>query len=344
MAIPNAAAKIDGMQSSPPPLRPLHVAATGSRGTDGTTADPAEDDYKSYFAGPEPELFIENATFQQQLDSAQNMQPLLLDSMVHLGQQEPEHGVHVGSHQNQPVAGLDMQPFPADILGGNQQIQPVPAFDLQPFPPQIPLIKTVYISRRFILQQVMAQLELDVHGSGYEEVAFRLQGWLDLDVPLADGTGGKERMKISADELADTADQAAENAATTALNYMCTFREVEINDFSSDMIKEKDQKIANSKFWEEMFQDHAQKMNKEATAANMRYNTLLADIKKICAAFGDVMPLSILPDGLATQNIVTASFALNSDLNSPARMDQLARALFKLLSGNRVIVPASPGF
>ncbi|KAL6626326.1 hypothetical protein ACP70R_030052 [Stipagrostis hirtigluma subsp. patula] len=187
--------------------------------------------------------------------------------------------------------------------------------------------KTVYISRRLILRQVMAQLKLDVHGSGYDPEAFRLKGWICMDVPRNDGSELKDKLKIYAEQLADTPDEAAETAALATLNYMCSFREVEINDFGKTLIQQKDEMMVSSKFWEEMFQEQAINMNKVAVAANTIYNTLITDIRKICLAFADVIPLTMLPDGLRAQNIATASFAVTSELNSPARMDQLAPAL-----------------
>ncbi|KAL6619924.1 hypothetical protein ACP70R_035063 [Stipagrostis hirtigluma subsp. patula] len=164
---------------------------------------------------------------------------------------------------------------------------------------------------------------------GYDEEALRLKGWLCMDVPRAAGSKLKDKLKIYATEMADTADQAAERAAMAALLYMCTYRDVEIDDFSKTLIQQKDEKIASSKFWEQMFQEHAEKMNREAAAANGRYNNLLTDKRK---------------DGLHAQNIATASFALTAELDSPARVDQLARALFKLISGNAIVVLASPAF
>ncbi|KAL6654323.1 hypothetical protein ACP70R_007788 [Stipagrostis hirtigluma subsp. patula] len=298
--------------------------------------------------------------------------PQIMNGLGDLPPLLPSPTVHVLGGPAQIIDGLDGMPpedqyqsffgdpEPESYHGlDDQQQNAIQELIADPPTQNEPVNRTVYISRRLMLQQAMEQLNLAVHVSGYEIEGFRRKGWLLMDMPCAAGSNLKDPLKIYAEDLSDTVDEAAEAAALSALratkmlmhsyivdalNYMTASRGVEINDFSKTLIHEKDKKLASSRFWEQMFQEHAEKMNKEAVAANARYNALVTDIRKICAAFTDVIPLTVLPDGLRAQNIATASFALTAEFDSPARLDQLGRALFKLISGNTIIVPASPAF
>ena len=104
---------------------------------------------------------------------------------------------------------------------------------------QIP--DAVYIPRHIILKQIMDSLKLKVHGSGYDS-AFQVIGmetaWMHVDLPCGNRPGTDTSIVIFGTPQ-PSQNEADESVCQSVLNYYCSARDVNIDNFSYSILKMK---------------------------------------------------------------------------------------------------------
>ena len=110
---------------------------------------------------------------------------------------------------------------------------------------------SVYIPRHFILKQVMDNLNLKVHSSGYDSSfqAINMEtAWLDVDLPCGNKPGADSTTVIFGNPKSSKY-EAAESACQAVLNYYYNARDVTIDDFSHSVLKMKQEELDASNFF-----------------------------------------------------------------------------------------------
>ena len=128
---------------------------------------------------------------------------------------------------------------------------------------------SVYIPRHFILKQVMDNLNLKVHSSGYDSSfqAINMQtAWLDVDLPCGNKPGADSTTVIFGNPKSSK-NEAAESACQAVLNYYCSARDVNIDDFSKSVLSKKQEELDASKFFCAAMQDKVVRLILERDAA-----------------------------------------------------------------------------
>ena len=128
---------------------------------------------------------------------------------------------------------------------------------------------TVYISRQLILKQVMNDLKLKVHGSGFDSTLETLNmetAWLHVDLPCGN-KGGADSATVIFGNPKPSRNEAAESACQAVLDYYCSARDVKIDDFSSTVLKKKQEELDASKFFCAAMQDKVVRLVLERNAA-----------------------------------------------------------------------------
>jgi len=128
---------------------------------------------------------------------------------------------------------------------------------------------TVYISRQLILKQVMNDLKLKVHGSGFDSTLETLNmetAWLHVDLPCGN-KGGADSGTVIFGNPKPSRNEAAESACQAVLDYYCSARDVKIDDFSSTVLKKKQEELDASKFFCAAMQDKVVRLVLERNAA-----------------------------------------------------------------------------
>jgi len=125
------------------------------------------------------------------------------------------------------------------------------------------------VSRRLILSQVMDNLKLKVHNSGYDST---LQGlnmetaWMHVDLPCGNKPGADSTTIIFGTPQ-PSYNEADESACEAVLNYYCSTRDVSIDDFSYGVLKTKQEQLEASNFFSAAMQDKVMRLLLERDAA-----------------------------------------------------------------------------
>ena len=139
------------------------------------------------------------------------------------------------------------------------------------------------MSRRVILSQVMDNLKLKLHSSGYDPM---LQGlnmetaWMHVDLPSGNKPGADSSTIIFGSPQ-PSHNEADESACEAVLNYYCSARDVDIDDFSHSVLKKKQQELEASNFFCAAMQDRVMclVLERDAALAVLQSQNQSADVK-----------------------------------------------------------------
>jgi len=115
----------------------------------------------------------------------------------------------------------------------------------------------------------MNDLKLKVHGSGFDSTLETLNmetAWLHVDLPCGN-KGGADSGTVIFGNPKPSRNEAAESACQAVLDYYCSARDVKIDDFSSTVLKKKQEELDASKFFCAAMQDKVVRLVLERNAA-----------------------------------------------------------------------------
>jgi len=115
----------------------------------------------------------------------------------------------------------------------------------------------------------MNDLKLKVHGSGFDSTLETLNmetAWLHVDLPCGN-KGGADSGTVIFGNPKPSRNEAAESACQAVLDYYCRARDVKIDDFSSTVLKKKQEELDASKFFCAAMQDKVVRLVLERNAA-----------------------------------------------------------------------------
>ena len=129
--------------------------------------------------------------------------------------------------------------------------------------------ESIHVSRRLILNQVMDNLKLKVHSSGYDSTLRGLNmetAWMHVDLPCGNKPGADSTTVIFGTPQ-PSYNEADESACEAVLNYYSSTRDVSIDDFSYSVLKTKQRELEASNFFCAAMQDRVMRLLLERDAA-----------------------------------------------------------------------------
>jgi len=129
--------------------------------------------------------------------------------------------------------------------------------------------ESIHVSRRLILNQVMDNLKLKVHSSGYDSTLRGLNmetAWMHVDLPCGNKPGADSTTVIFGTPQ-PSYNEADESACEAVLNYYSSTRDVSIDDFSYSVLKTKQRELEASNFFCAAMQDRLMRLLLERDAA-----------------------------------------------------------------------------
>ena len=123
-----------------------------------------------------------------------------------------------------------------------------------------------------------------------------------------------------------------ESANDDLIKYMCRQRGVIIKDINYDEVKKLEWKLSAEKDWSKLFCDKLDQRVKENKAMRFGYENLVADAKKICQKFKDVLPIETIGEEDILLGMDGVKVLYNGPRHPESQMEQLAFDLVSLVN------------
>ena len=187
------------------------------------------------------------------------------------------------------------------------------------------------ISKQLIAKEISRCLQLQVHDFGIvDEPEGGYHGWIEMDVPCEVG-GPNVKQRYIGDYAFGRYD-AMESASDDLIKYMCRQRGVIIKDINYDEVKKLEWKLSAEKDWSKLFCDKLDQRVKENKAMRFSYENLVADAKKICQKFKDVLPIETIGEEDLLLGMDGVKVLYNGPRHPESQMEQLAFDLVSLVN------------
>ena len=194
-------------------------------------------------------------------------------------------------------------------------------------------VTVVRVPRRVLFEAVVTTMDLTIHCTGCDAAATGLvTAWLRMDLPRRSGEPRPQCRMFHGDPCLTQSD-AEESVAREALEYLCKYHNIAVDDYNYSASCVAASKALSS---QQLVQDREGELDlaiQETAVAQKEHMNRMNALARICYRFSDILPFQ----GSLSRRRSAVSSVSYSGLKPPqTRVEQLASDIYHFFTGTNL--------